>query len=123
MALNFLPALFHPILLGGAVFGPPGVVPSSPLDAHAPGESTLPSRAMVVDWEGKVMLGCVKSLPRNAFSFFKGAFSSCKVAIGIRLAIEIKLKEVSAVLVPASGDFDLLRVRFHAPTLLPSQPK
>ncbi len=56
MALNFLPALFHPILLGGAVFGPPGVVPSSPLDAHAPGESVAALLPMVSDWEGKVML-------------------------------------------------------------------
>lgn len=123
MALNFLPALFHPILLGGAVFGPPGVVPSSPLDPHGPGESVTALLPMVSDWLGKIMLGCVKSLPRNASSFFKGAVSSCKVAIGIRLAVENKFKEVIAVLVPASGDFDLLRVRFHAPTLLPSRPE
>lgn len=105
------------------MFAAPAVVPRSPLDSQEPGESAASLRMMVSDWRGKIMLGCVKSLPRNASSFFKGAVSSCKVAIGIRLAVENKFKEVSAVLVPASGDFDLLRVRFHAPTLLPYRPE
>jgi len=70
------------------VFAAPAVVPSSPLDAHAPGESTLPSRAMVVDWEGKVMLKSVRKqiIHSNCHPSFPHHFQSANVTADSPLA-------------------------------------
>ena len=62
------------------MFAAPAVVPSSPLDSQEPGESTLPSRAMVADWEGKVMLAFGKFSSLASLVVSQPFFASCIVA-------------------------------------------